>query len=129
MFVMSERAISRSMLLTPVLLAAGFVLTALHPETASAHADKRAEGAELFATRGCAHCHGDTGEGTERAPALLQLRKKLSEQKIQDQIVHGGQGMPAFGESLNAEEVDSLVRFLRAKKWVSAPKPAAAPAP
>lgn len=99
----------------------GIAACLLAPVRAGAHADKRVEGAELFATRGCAHCHGENGEGTDRAPALRDVRKKLNAAKVQDQIVHGGQGMPAFGESMSAEEVDALVNFLRAKKWTPAP--------
>ena len=96
-----------------------------HPVGATAAEDQKAEGAELFATRGCTHCHGDNGQGTDRAPTLRELRKKLSAQKVNDQIVHGGQGMPAFGDSLKPEEVDALVGFLRAKKWSAPPHPVA----
>lgn len=91
------------------------------PAPVKAFADKKTAGAELFATRGCAHCHGNDGQGTDRAPALRELRKKLSAAKINDQIVHGGQGMPAFGDSLQPNEVDELVEFLRAKKWITPP--------
>ncbi len=98
-----------------------------HPASAAAFADKKAEGAELFATRGCAHCHGSDGQGTERAPALRELRKKLSAEKITDQIVHGGGNMPAFGDSLKPEEVTDLVAFLRAKNWVTPPQPSLSP--
>ncbi len=92
-----------------------------HPTTAAAFADRKAAGAELFATRGCVHCHGDAGQGTERGPALRDLRKKLSANRMQDQIVHGGQGMPAFGDALKPEEVSALVSFLRAKTWLVVP--------
>ncbi len=100
-----------------------------HPAPAAAFADKKAEGAELFASRGCAHCHGDDGQGTDKAPALRELRKKLSAEKITNQIVHGGGNMPAFGDSLKPDEVEDLVAFLRAKKWVTATPPAAEPTP
>ena len=88
---------------------------------AAAFEDKKAAGAELFATRGCAHCHGEDGTGTEKGPSLRDVRKKLSASQVSDQIVHGGQGMPAFGDSLKADEVEDLVSFLRAKKWVAPP--------
>ncbi len=97
------------------------VLRLGRPSPAAAFADKKQAGAELFATRGCAHCHGDDGQGTDKAPGLRELRKKLSADRIRDQIVHGGQGMPAFGDSLKADEVEDLVSFLRAKKWVTPP--------
>ncbi len=31
--------------------------------------------------------------------------------------------MPAFGDSLTKDQVQSLVQFLRAKTWISVPKP------
>lgn len=112
-------------LLTASLAIAGLGLllsTLLQPTPVSAAGgDKKAAGAVLFATRGCAHCHGDNGQGTGRGPSLHDLRKKLSEDRVHDQIVHGGQGMPAFGDSLAPEETDDLVAFLRAKRWITPP--------
>lgn len=103
----------------------------LRPEisVAASDGDKKAIGAVLFATRGCAHCHGDNGEGTDRGPTLKDAHKKLSADKIHDQIVQGGGGMPAFGSSLTHEETDDLVQFLRARKWMAPPTlpPSAAP--
>lgn len=97
---------------------------AFRPASAFAHADRKLEGAELFATRGCTHCHGDSGEGTENGPPLRTLRKHLSANRIRLQIVHGGKQMPAFGDTLDSQQVGSLVEFLRAKTWIAAPKSA-----
>ncbi len=97
------------------------------PLHTSAHADSRREGAELFATRGCAHCHGVDGDGTDSGPSLLKLRRKLKPQQIEEQILHGGQAMPAFGDTLTHEEIESLVSFLRAKNWTPAPPHAEQP--
>lgn len=91
------------------------------PVPAAAFEDKKAAGAELFATRGCAHCHGEDGMGGDKGPSLRDVRKKMSAAQVREQIVHGGQGMPAFGDSLKDEEVDELVSFLRAKKWITPP--------
>ena len=124
---------TRTGLLTASLALAGSGLllgTLSRPTPVAASADRKAAGAELFATRGCAHCHGDNGQGTERGPNLHDLRKKLSEDKIHDQIVHGGQGMPAFGDSLTPDETGSLVAFLHAKKWITPPaQPGSTPRP
>ena len=120
---MLERVSGRGWALVGVALG-GLVLGGMRmerPAPARAVVDKKAAGAELFATRGCAHCHGDDGKGTEKAPGLRDLRKKLSTDKVRDQILHGGEGMPAFGDSLKDDEVDDLVSFLRAKTWVSPP--------
>lgn len=128
--VMTGRVRRKGWLLA-VVTGAGLLVGALRlgrPSPAAAFADKKEAGAELFATRGCAHCHGDDGQGTDKAPGLRELRKKLSADKIRDQIVHGGQGMPAFGDSLKDDEVDDLVSFLRAKKWVTPPAAAVQPA-
>lgn len=127
-----QRAVAMVALLVG-LFALGTGRHLLRPAPVAAYEDHRLAGAELFASRGCAHCHGDDGAGTDRAPGLRTLRKKLSADKIQDQIVHGGQGMPAFGDSLQPAEVEDLVAFLRAKKWITPPAkpdpaPSAAPA-
>lgn len=82
---------------------------------AHAEAGKKVEGARLFASSGCAHCHGATGEGTDSGPSLRDVRRKLKKSQIETQIVAGGGEMPAFGKALDAEQVKALVAFLRAK--------------
>lgn len=99
------------------------------PVPAAASEDHKAAGAELYANRGCAHCHGYDGKGGEKGPSLLNERKKKSADEIRNQIVHGGGGMPAFGEVLQPAEIDNLVTFLRAKKWQGLPAPPATSAP
>ena len=115
------------------LLASGVAVVGVgrlkHPVPAQAHAEKQVQGAEVFATSGCTHCHGNDGQGTDKGPSLHDLRKKLSADKITDQIVHGGGGMPAFGDALKPDQVEDLVAFLRAKKWVTPPVPVDKPAP
>ena len=118
-------------LLTALTLATLLLLAARplqHPAPASAAPDQKQQGAELFATRGCTHCHGDDGQGTDRAPTLHNLRKKFPANRVHDQIVHGGQGMPAFGDALQPPEVDALVAFLRNKRWITPPQPPTTPA-
>jgi len=43
------------------------------------------------------------------------VRTQLKAAQIADQIKHGGQKMPAFGDSLSQDEIMQLVSFLRAK--------------
>ncbi len=108
------------------------IFLARSPMPAYAHSDATKHGAELFATSGCTHCHGPEGMGTERGPDLRELRKHLSAAEIEHQIVAGGKAMPAFGDTLDHEQVADLVAFLRAKRWVPAPphaQPAPAPTP
>ena len=85
------------------------------PATVLAHTDERAQGAELYQERGCTHCHGVHGEGGESGPSLRGVRRRLTAAQIERQIIQGGQQMPAFGDTLDRELVQSLVAFLRAK--------------
>jgi mono/diheme cytochrome c family protein len=74
-------------------------------------------GAVLFRDKGCAHCHGATGAGTQKAPALANIRKNKywTPAKITEQIQNGGQKMPPFSDSLTDAETAQIVVFLRAK--------------
>jgi mono/diheme cytochrome c family protein len=80
-------------------------------------------GAVLFRDKGCAHCHGAHGEGTLKAPALVDIRKsKLwTPDKITQQILNGGQKMPPFADSLSDPEIAQIVVFLRSKDWPAPP--------
>jgi mono/diheme cytochrome c family protein len=98
----------------------------LHPAQAASDAPKR--GAEVFATHGCIFCHGPQLAGTERAPKIADVRKRLKPDQIEHQIHDGGKGMPAFGEQLQPEEIADLVAFLRTKHPEKLlPPPAAKP--
>lgn len=82
---------------------------------AEARADAKQEGAALFASSGCAHCHGDAGQGTAKGPALHDVRKKLNAAAMAKQIKEGGQSMPGFADSLDDAQIERLVKFLRGK--------------
>ena len=102
----------------------GGALPAWKPVTAFAHVDKASQGAELFSTRGCTHCHGSSGEGTDSGPSLGGVRHRLTTAQIEHQIVVGGQQMPAFGDTLDHNQVESLVAYLRAKTTFRVPNSA-----
>lgn len=89
-------------------------------------AGAQAAGAAVFASSGCAHCHGATGEGGDLGPSLREVHRKLKPAEIRKQILVGGGAMPAFGQVLTSEQVQALVAFLRAKTWIATP-PASAP--
>jgi len=100
-------------------VAAIVVLAALPTNAISGSKSGDAEqaGAVLFRDKGCAHCHGDGGIGTKKAPALTGLRKdkEWTPARINSQILNGGQKMPPFSESLTDEEIAQLIAYLRAK--------------
>jgi mono/diheme cytochrome c family protein len=111
----------KCLVLLPVLL-----LFAALPALGSAktRADEQA-GALLFAQKGCAHCHGPGGSGGKKGPDLANLRndKLWTAAKITNQILNGGQKMPAFSDSLTDPEIAQLVAYLRARHR-PAPPPA-----
>ena len=80
-----------------------------------AHADAKKDGAALFASSGCGHCHGDMGEGTSKGPSLQNLRKKLNADAATKQIKEGGKTMPPFGDALSDQQIEELVKFLRSR--------------
>lgn len=101
----------------------------LHPAaTVAAGSKAKARGAELFATNGCAHCHGTAGVGGPKGPDLQLVRKRLKKAQIAAQIRDGGKSMPPYGEMLSSAQIDDLVAYLRAKRKVivASPKPAVA---
>jgi mono/diheme cytochrome c family protein len=108
-----------------ICLAAG--LDSFFPAPAAHAASKaiRRQGAALFHEKGCEHCHGFDGIGTERAPNLSGVGRILHKPEIARQIHDGGKQMPAFGGTLTDDEVKQLVEYLAAKKKKVA-KPATA---
>jgi mono/diheme cytochrome c family protein len=91
------------------------------PHANAASSADREAGAEIFKQRGCEHCHGADGIGTDRAPSLTTVGKRLHKDQIQHQIRDGGKQMPPFKDVLNDDETRKLVDYLAHKK--KAPKP------
>ena len=97
-----------------VLCALGLVLRPPVPVGAGSKA--KARGAELFATRGCLHCHGPEGVDIGRGPDLSDVRRRLKARAMVAQIHNGGKEMPAFGDQLSKAQIDDLVAYLRSKR-------------
>jgi mono/diheme cytochrome c family protein len=85
-------------------------------------------GAVLFHEKGCEHCHGVGGVGVpDKGPSLLTVGKRLKKDAIAKQIHDGGDRMPAFGDSLQPDEITALVDMLSKQK--KAPKHLPPPVP
>jgi ubiquinol-cytochrome c reductase cytochrome b subunit len=95
----------------------------------SASSAAKDRGAQLFATKGCVHCHGKEGIGGGKGPDLQLVRKRLNAPAITRQIHNGGKEMPAFGETLTSAQIEDLVAYLRAKRKVIVPVQPASPKP
>jgi mono/diheme cytochrome c family protein len=97
-------------------LVAGLTVVPFARPVHAASRETREAGAALFHKTGCEFCHGVNGVGTEKAPDLSTVGKRRKRPQIEQQILHGGNGMPAFGEVLQPDEVKLLVDYLSAKR-------------
>jgi len=71
------------------------------------------QGAKVY-KRNCAVCHGDQGQGGIAGkindPAVLKAK---TDDEIKGIIANGIEEMPGFKETLNPEDIDALVAFIR----------------
>ena len=89
----------------------------------------KAEGAALYKTSGCEHCHGANLQGSEEGISLQGIGKTSTRDDLTHQIVKGGGGMPPFREALTDEQIARLVDFLESQKKAPKKSKAATPAP
>jgi mono/diheme cytochrome c family protein len=110
----------------------------LTANTATTPADEFATVRPVYAET-CARCHKIDGEGGQvdvrgkklNVPSFKKGHAlKHTDAEFAKQISDGGDGMPAFKDRLNQQQIDGLVRFIRkefqggeaAKKETPAPK-------
>lgn len=74
------------------------------------------QGAQLFHDRGCEDCHDVSGYGGHRGPDLSDIGSRLTYDQMTIRIVNGGTNMPAFGATLSANDLASLLSFLQSRK-------------
>jgi cytochrome c oxidase cbb3-type subunit 3 len=84
------------------------------PAAAAAVQDREAAGKEVFAQY-CAACHGAAGQGgigSDLTASDYRYGRTLEAIKAS---IGGGRpgGMPAFGNQLSSEEIESLARFVQ----------------
>jgi mono/diheme cytochrome c family protein len=96
----------------------GYIFTLvsiLSGATASQAASRsnREHGAELMNANGCLHCHTIGKTGGTKGPNLSGIGRTATPAAMRKQIVEGGKGMPAFGEVIEAKDLDDLIAYLR----------------
>jgi ubiquinol-cytochrome c reductase cytochrome b subunit len=77
-------------------------------------------GAQLFQDEGCISCHVISGSGGQRGPELTTVGSRLTHEQLVWRILYGGNNMPAYGTTLQPDEVDALVEFLGAQRGQAA---------
>lgn len=86
--------------------------------TLSYPAEQIAFGENIFA-RECAECHGENGQGTADGVALAAFHNS-SDNALFTQITNGNGEMPAFADTLSAEERAAVVTHVRTLTEASA---------
>lgn len=73
---------------------------------------KGPDGAQVFASAGCAGCHtlAAASSSGNVGPNLDDLKPDFA--SVQSQVQNGGGGMPAFGGDLSQEEIDAVSRYV-----------------
>ncbi len=97
---------------TPELAMAQSVVAKLPIPNSQKSFDRMETGMMHFKTR-CSSCHGFEGKGTRRAPDLAGGKLK-SFDEIMSVITVGRKekGMPAWGEKLRSEDIQSLAAYV-----------------
>ena len=85
-------------------------------ETAAAQSDDDPAqvdaGAEVFAAN-CSSCHGAEGEGSPAGRSLVGVGAENDRARHVESVTNGRGNMPAFANVLSAEEIESVVSFVR----------------
>jgi len=84
------------------------------PEEVSARAEAAGltEGATIFQENACINCHSIAGVGGKKGPDLTTIGDDLTREQLTWRILNGGNGMPAYGQTLTTEETEQIVEFL-----------------
>lgn len=117
------RSAGRSVLLGPAFLLLA-LLAPVHAlgQTTERSAEQVAQGRELY-QQFCLVCHGAKGQGTTLGPTITSVSVTASPDADLARVISQGRaanGMPMFGRSLEREEIDSLVGYLRTLQNASA---------
>lgn len=76
--------------------------------------DTTAKGYQVFKAN-CAGCHGNQLQGVS-GPNLSKAGSRLTKEQIENRILNGGMGMPAFKQQLDSQQVAELVGWLLNQK-------------
>jgi cytochrome c6 len=66
----------------------------------------------VFEEAGCGNCHTLGAANATGAVGPNLDEAGLTAEQVAQQVRSGGDGMPAFGDSLSAEQIDAVARFV-----------------
>jgi mono/diheme cytochrome c family protein len=119
--VKRRKNIGTAMLLAAVLCSHATAVPPVHaaetatPTSPPNQAEQLARGKTLFITYGCGWCHEDGGRKAGRCPQLMGIEH--DDNFIVSRIAAGSPGkMPAFGEALTGDDINTLLLYIRSLK-------------
>jgi mono/diheme cytochrome c family protein len=71
-----------------------------------------AEAGTVVFSENCSVCHGATGHGGNGGPDLTTMPLAQTEEGAIKQVTNGGGGMPPFGGTLSAEEIENVAAYV-----------------
>ncbi len=74
-----------------------------------------AAGQSLFTAKGCIACHGVDLSGGIGPKLAGRTTQDLSDARIREQAMQGGDGMPSFENSLTEPELMQIIAFIRSQ--------------
>lgn len=73
---------------------------------------KAIRGAHLMQVEGCMACHTINNAGGHRGPDLTHIGNNVTDDQLTWRILHGGGGMPAYGNVISSGHLNQLIAFL-----------------
>lgn len=70
-----------------------------------------ANAGETVFAENCATCHGTTGGGGS-APSLQRAELAEDRERVANQVINGGGGMPPFGDQLSDQQIADVVAYV-----------------
>lgn len=100
-------------LVRPTTIGATTLLSLLMLSTAAvAQSDAAPNGENIYSSAGCAGCHGERGNGG-MGIRFRDNGKLRDTGDVLNQIVHGGQKMPAFDKQLDDAQIAAVATYVR----------------
>lgn len=73
------------------------------------------QGAHLMTSMGCLACHRIDSVGGQRGPNLTSVGNTLTWNELVWRILHGGGGMPSYGDVLTPKQLNALAKYLQSR--------------
>jgi ubiquinol-cytochrome c reductase cytochrome b subunit len=105
----------------------GYIVPKIEPALYQKLPPTAQAGAHLMTVMACMSCHTIGNVGGLRGPNLTYIADRIDQGRLTTQILHGGGGMPLYGNVLTPKQLNELVAFLLTRRQNGPPQQASAP--